>query len=73
MAYLSRQQASVAPYLVGNRVYGGGRPNPTNGPVDKQGYRERDARAAARRQAILNKLKATQKGDYASANAQRSV
>lgn len=73
MAYLDRQQAAIAPYAVGNRVYGGGRPNPTMGPVDPTGYKERDAMSAARRTAILRRLQATQKGDYASADALRTV
>lgn len=73
MAYNPRSTASVAPYAVGKKVYGGGRPFPTSGPVDPTGYRERDARSQARRNAILRRMKATTKGQYGSADAQRSV
>lgn len=73
MAYFSRETANVAPYLVGNRVYGGGRPNPTDGPVDRSGYRERDLQASARRDAILRRLKAGSAKKYASADYQRVV
>lgn len=73
MAYLSREQAEAAPYQVGNRVYGGGRSAPTVGPVDPTGYRERDLVTAARRSAILRRMKAQQSGNYASADAQRTV
>lgn len=73
MAYFSREQASFVPYAVGNRIYGGGRPFPTMGPVDPLGYRERDLQTSARRDAILRKMKAYQSGDYASADALRTV
>lgn len=53
-------------YAAGNKTYGFGRSNPTDGPVDKLGYRERDAKHAARRNAILRRLKATQSGNYNS-------
>ena len=45
-------------YGVGSKVYGGGRSNPTSGPVDPLGYRERDAKEAARRAAMLKRLRA---------------
>lgn len=73
MAYNPRSTASVAPYAAGNKVYGGGRPFPTNGPVDPMGYRTRDAKSKARRNAILRRLKARQGGKFASADAQRRV
>lgn len=73
MAYFQKAQANIIPYSVGNRVYGGGRAFPTSGPVDPSGYRERDLTAAARRDAILRRLKATQSGKFASADAQRTV
>ena len=53
-------------YAVGNKVYGGGRSNPTSGPVDKLGYRERDAMIRAKRNALLRRLKATQAKQYYS-------
>lgn len=73
MAYFSREQAAIVPYSVGNTIYGGGRSNPTNGPVDPLGYAERDANAAARRDAVLRRMKAMQSGNYASADALRTV
>jgi hypothetical protein len=73
MAYFSRETANIAPYSVGNRVYGGNRSFPTMGPVDPTGYRERDLVTRARRNAILKRLKAQQAGNYASADAQRTV
>lgn len=74
MAYFKRDQAHIAPYSVGNRVYGGGRSFPTSGPVsDKSGYRERDLKYQARRNAVLRKMKAMQSGKNASADALRVV
>jgi hypothetical protein len=64
---------NAQPYLVGNKVYGGGRPFPTMGPVDKMGYKERDARHKARRNALLRRMKAKQSGKSASADALRRV
>ncbi len=37
-------QGRLAAYAAGNKVYGGGRPNPTSGPVDPTGYVDRDAK-----------------------------
>ena len=73
MAYTSRSTSSYNPYTAGNKVYGGGRSFPTSGPVDKTGYRERDRVSAARRSAILRRMKAKSKGNYGSADAQRTV
>lgn len=50
----------------GNKVYGGGRPMPTVGPVDPMGYAERDRAAKAQRNAILRRLKAGQTQNYFS-------
>lgn len=73
MTYTARRDVSSNPYAVGNKVYGGGRPFPTNGPVDKMGYAERDARHKARRQALLKKMQAADSGKIMSADAQRKV
>lgn len=73
MAYFDRERADIIPYSVGNRVYSGGMPAPTTGPVDKLGYQQRDLEARARRYAVLNRMKAQQAGNYASADAQRVV
>jgi hypothetical protein len=49
-------------YAAGRKIYGGGRSNPTSGPVDKMGYRERDMKHKARKKAIMNRLKAKKQG-----------
>ena len=71
MALVSRKQFN--PYAVGNKIYGAGRSAPNIGPVDPLGYQERDLKAKARRQAILNKLKAAKQGKHASADYLREV
>jgi len=55
-------------YAVGNKVYGGGRPMPTVGPVDKAGYKVRDRMTKTRRNALLRRLKAQQSGRYMSSD-----
>jgi hypothetical protein len=59
------------PFAAGAKVYGGGRYNPTMGPVDKTGYAERDRKLQVRRNALQAKLKAKGKGAYASSDAMR--
>jgi hypothetical protein len=59
-------------FAAGAKVYGGGRYNPTMGPVDKTGYAERDRKRNVRRNALLARLKANQKGAFASSNSLRS-
>lgn len=73
MAYTPRTQQGVSPYSVGNKVYGGGRSFPNVGPVDKLGYRERDAASKARRDAILRRMKSNMNAKYASADSMRKV
>lgn len=55
-------------YAAGAKLYGSGRTNPTMGPVDKLGYRERDRKTKAKRNALLRRLKAQQKGNYMSSD-----
>jgi hypothetical protein len=55
-------------YAAGNKVYGSGRSNPTMGPVDKLGYRERDASVRLKRNAMLRRLKAGAQGNYMNAD-----
>jgi hypothetical protein len=62
-AMLPNQTSQMMPYLVGNKIYGGGRSFPTMGPVDKLGYAERDANHRARRNALLRQMKANAKGE----------
>lgn len=54
------------PYAAGAKVYGMGRSQPTIGPVDNNGYVERDAAANSKKNAILQRLKAEQSGNYMS-------
>ena len=61
-------QNSFNNYSAGNKVYGGGRSNPTSGPVDKSGYKQRDAQAKAMRDAMLRRMKARQEGRYMSSD-----
>lgn len=45
------------PLAAGNKHYGSGRPMPTVGKItNKYGYAERDAKAAARRSALMNRI-----------------
>lgn len=73
MASDDRKTSGINPYSAGGKIYGGGRSFPTLGPVDKLGYKERDLKHKARRNAILRKMKAKQSGNYASADAKRKV
>lgn len=64
-------QVAMNPYAAGTKRYGvSGRDAPNIGPSDPTGYRERDAKAATTRNAVLRRLKATQRGKYASPDAQ---
>lgn len=73
MAYTPRSTSSIAPYAVGNKIYGGGRSFPTMGPVDRLGYKERDAKTKARRDAVLRRMKAKINAKYASPEVMRTV
>lgn len=60
---------SAADYAVGSRTYRGVSSAPNIGPVtNKTGYAERDRKYKTRRrnQALLNRIKAKQKGQYMS-------
>lgn len=59
------------PYAAGAKIYGGSRYNPTMGPVDPTGYKERDRARQVRRNALHAKLKATSKGAYGNSNVGR--
>lgn len=72
-AYIGKNVTNNNPYSVGNRIYGGGRSFPNIGKSDPIGYRERDALLSARKNAILRRMKAQQKGNLFSADALRSV
>lgn len=50
--------AGFNPLAAGKKSYGSGRPMPTSGKiVNKAGYGKRDARAAARRDALIRRGK----------------
>ena len=59
------------PYAAGAKIYGGSRYNPTSGPVDKTGYKERDRLRQVRRNAINARLKAQTKGAYGGSDVGR--
>lgn len=54
------------PYAAGAKIYNSVGSSPTMGPVDKSGYAERDRKLAARRNAVLKKMQAMNKGAFAS-------
>jgi hypothetical protein len=58
--------AATNAYATGNKVYGAGRSNPTMGPVDPSGYRERDLATKTRRNAMLRRMQAQNKGNFNS-------
>lgn len=60
---------SFLSYAAGNKVYGGGRSSPhVGGGLDKLGYRERDLKHKAMRNAILRRLKKGQQGKFMSSD-----
>jgi hypothetical protein len=59
------------PYAAGKKIYGNMTYAPTRGKVDKSGYAARDARIAAKKAAVLAKMKANNVGAYANENALR--
>ena len=70
---MSINQPSFNPYAAGAKIYGGSRYNPTMGPVDPTGYRERDRRLQVRRNALGAKLKASQNKNYGSPDFGRYI
>lgn len=73
VGYQNNTSGGMNPYAVGNKVYGGSRSMPSIGPNDPTGYRERDQRYKARREAIERRLKARKNGKPFSADAMRTV
>lgn len=68
LRYLQGASAGFQPYAAGNKRYGAsGRSAPNIGPVgDKSGYRERDLKKKAMRNAMLKRMKAGQAGRFMS-------
>ena len=65
--YLQGNIQTFNPYGAGQKVYGSGRSAPNIGPTSSpEGYRTRDLQAKARREAMLNRLKAGQQGRFMS-------
>lgn len=60
------QPDSYNAYAAGNKIYSLGRSNPTMGPVDPTGYKERDAITRTRRNALLRRLQAGNSGNFMS-------
>lgn len=56
MATRPTRRGRTQAYAAGNKVYGAGRPMPTIGPVDKAGYRERDAKQMIWKNALSRRL-----------------
>jgi hypothetical protein len=61
------------PYAAGNKVYSQVSGAPNIGPSDKAGYAERDKIRAAKKSALLAKMKAVNVGAYADPNVLRST
>ncbi len=61
------------PYAAGDKIYGGGRDAPNLGPVNPLGYRERDLKYQARRDAMLRRMKAMQSGNMMSPDVGREI
>lgn len=59
------------PYAAGAKIYGQVGSSPTMGPVNKTGYADRDRRLAARRNAVLQRMQAMDKGAYANTEVKR--
>lgn len=53
---MATRRGRTQAYAAGNKVYGAGRPMPTIGPVDKTGYRERDAKGMIWKNALSRRL-----------------
>lgn len=67
MRYLQGTVQTFNPYGAGQKIYGSGRSAPNIGPTSSpEGYAERDLQARARRRAMLNRLKASQRGRFMS-------
>jgi hypothetical protein len=64
---MSKSAYDFNPYAAGKKIYGLGRMNPSNGPLDHWGYDQRERRALLRRQALqqrLEKLKKLRGNNY---------
>jgi len=65
--YLEGSSQSFNPYGAGAKVYGSGRSAPNIGPTSKpESYDMRDRLGVAKRNAMLRRLKAGQRGKFMS-------
>lgn len=65
---------AYTPYAAGRKMYGvAGRSNPTSGPVEQEGYQQRDMVAQARKRAILARMSAEQRGRFMDPDYLRSI
>ena len=62
---------AFTPYAAGKKIYGQVSSSPTMGPVDKTGYADRDRKLAARKNAVLQKVKGMNRGAYNNADVLR--
>jgi hypothetical protein len=68
LSYLRGAGQNFQNYAAGTRRYGGGRDVPNIGPSDKTGYKERDAAARRRRNAMLKRMQAGQAQRFMSSD-----
>ena len=70
LEYLQGAGQNFQPYAAGNKRYGAaGRSAPNIGPVgDTQGYKERDLKKNAMRNAMLRRMQAMQGGNFFSSD-----
>lgn len=67
LVYLQGRGQGFNPYSAGSKQYNSGlMSSPNIGPVDKLGYRQRDKEASTRRNALLRRLQAQNRGNYMS-------
>ena len=64
---------AFTPYAAGKKIYGQVGSSPTMGPVDKTGYAQRDAKLAARKNALLQMMKSRNAGAYGSPDSLRMM
>lgn len=74
MARYGASGAGFNGYAAGNKRYGlAGRSAPNVGAADKAGYKERNNKIAAKKNAVLRRLQAEQSGKYRAPAAQRPI
>lgn len=64
---------AFSPYAAGKKIYGQVSSSPTMGPVDKTGYAARDAKKAARKNAVMQMIKNRNAGAYGAPDSLRMM